>query len=50
MGCWVGIDVGIVKKVIKNVRVSVMCCVSVQHIVVVKLGLTGEAREWVRTL
>ena len=48
---WVGIEVG---KVIKNVccvvmivRVSVMCCGSVQHIVAVELlvKITGEARE-----
>ena len=48
MRSWVGIEVGKAIKnvscVVMSVRVSVMCCGSVQHIV------AGEAREWVRTL
>ena len=41
MRSWVGIEVGTVIKnvccVVMSVRVSVMCCRSVQHIVTVEL-------------
>ena len=39
-----------VSCVIMSVRVSVMCCGSVQNIVAVLVNITGEAREWVRML
>ena len=52
MGSWVGIEViKNVSCVVMSVRVSVMCCGSVQHIIVaVELLEKLLRREWVRTL